>query len=154
MDVFTAIIVDFANKFLGQAPLLLGTVVLIGYLLLKKKWYEALAGFIKTYVGFRILQVGSGGLVTTFRPIIDAIYGRFNITAYVGDPYFGFTSSLNILESVNSLQFVAYVMLIAFLTNIMLVIFHKQTKIRSLYLTGHAMYMGSAGLVVDFILGP
>ena len=69
----------FINKFLGQAPLLLGTVVFIGYLLLKKKWYKALAGFIKTYVGFKILQVGTGGLVGTFRPIIDALSAKYGL---------------------------------------------------------------------------
>ncbi len=140
-------IMQFFNKFLGQAPLLLGTVVLIGYLLLGRKWYDAVAGFIKTYVGFRILQVGTGGLVGTFRPIIEAVYDKWGISALVIDPYYGQTSGMQVLDSVNSLQYVGYVMIIAFLWNILLVAFKKHTKIRALFLTGHIMYQQSAVLL-------
>lgn len=135
---------SFVNKFLGQAPLLMGTVVFIGYLLLKKKWYEALTGFIKAYVGFKILQVGTGGLVGKFKPIIEALTAKFGLTAYVIDPYFGQTSGQETLASVNSLQFIGYVMLIAFAWNIILVAFRKTTKIRTLFITGHIMYQQSA----------
>lgn len=137
----------FINKFLGQAPLLLGTVVFIGYLLLKKKWYKALAGFIKTYVGFKILQVGTGGLVGTFRPIIDALSAKYGFEALVIDPYFGQTSATEFLTSVNSLAFVGYVMMIAFAFNILLVALRKYTKIRTLFITGHIMYQQSAVLL-------
>lgn len=137
----------FVNKFLGQAPLLLGTVVFIGYMLLGKKWYESLTGFIKAYVGFKILQVGTGGLVGKFRPIISALTEKFGLKAFVIDPYFGQTSAQEVLDSVGSLQFVGYVMLIAFAWNIFLVAFRKKTKIRTLFITGHIMYQQSAVLL-------
>ncbi len=142
-----ALFLAFIDKFLGQAPLLLGTVVFIGYMLLGKKWYDALAGFIKTYVGFKILQVGTGGLVTTFRPIINSLSERYGIEALVIDPYFGQTSATEFLDSVNSLAFVGYVMMIAFAWNILLVAFRKVTKIRTLFITGHIMYQQSAVLL-------
>jgi PTS system ascorbate-specific IIC component len=138
---------EFVNKFLGQAPLLLGTVVLIGYLLMGKKLYEALAGFIKAFVGFKILQVGTGGLVKTFAPIINALTEKFGIKAFVIDPYFGQTSGVEVLDAVNSLQYVGYVMLIAFAWNILLVAFRKYTKVRPLFITGHIMYQQSAVLL-------
>ncbi len=138
---------SFINKFLGQAPLLLGTVVFIGYMLLGKKWYESLAGFIKTFVGFKILQVGTGGLVGTFRPIITSLSERYGIEAFVIDPYFGQTSATEFLDTVDSLAFVGYVMLIAFAFNIVLVLFRKYTKIRTLFITGHIMYQQSAVLL-------
>ena len=147
MELFLEFFLGFINKFLGQAPLLLGTVVFIGYLLLRKKWYEALSGFIKTYVGFKILQVGTGGLVGTFRPIIEAMSAKFGITALVIDPYYGQTSATEMLDTVSSLEYVGYVMLIAFLWNIVLVLFRKQTKIRTLFITGHIMYQQSAVLL-------
>lgn len=147
MQVIVDIFMQFINKFLGQAPLLLGTVVFIGYLLLKKKWYEALGGFIKTFVGFKILQVGTGGLVTTFKPIIEKLSEKWGIKAFVIDPYFGQTSATEFLDSVDSLTFVGYVMMIAFAWNIILVIFRKHTKIRTLFLTGHIMYQQSAVLL-------
>ncbi len=137
----------FVNKFLGQAPLLMGTIVFIGYMLLKKKWYDALAGFIKAYVGFKILQVGTGGLVKTFKPIITSLTERFGLTAYVIDPYFGQTSAQEVLTSVDSLTFIGYVMLIAFAWNIFLVAFRKYTKVRPLFITGHIMYQQSAVLL-------
>ncbi|MFD3158078.1 PTS ascorbate transporter subunit IIC [Haloimpatiens sp. FM7330] len=138
---------EFVNKFLGQAPLLLGTVVFIGYLLLGKKFYQALSGFIKAYVGFKILQVGTGGLVKTFSPIINSLTHTFGIKAFVIDPYFGQTSAQEVLQSFNSLQFTGYVMLLAFMWNIILVAFRKHTKIRSLFITGHVMYQQSAVLL-------
>ncbi|MCG8479608.1 MAG: PTS ascorbate transporter subunit IIC, partial [Spirochaetales bacterium] len=114
------IFLEFVNKFLGRAPLLLGSVTLIGYLLLKQP-RKAIPGFIKAYVGFRILQVGAGGLVGTFRPIIDAVRARFGVSALVIDPYFGQTSATEGLDVFGSLQFVGYVMIIAFAFNILLV---------------------------------
>jgi PTS system ascorbate-specific IIC component len=147
MDFIIDFFLEFINKFLGQAPLLLGTVVFIGYLLLGKKWYESLSGFIKTYVGFKILQVGTGGLVGTFRPIITALTNKFGITALVIDPYYGQTSATEMLDTVSSLEYVGYVMIIAFILNIFYVGFRKYTKIRTLFITGHIMYQQSAVLL-------
>jgi PTS system ascorbate-specific IIC component len=147
MDFLVDLFLGFINKFLGQAPLLLGSVVFIGYVLLGKKWHESLSGFIKTYVGFKILQVGTGGLVGTFRPIMEAIYSKFGITALVIDPYYGQTSATEMLDSVSSLEYVGYVMIIAFVLNIFYVGFRKYTKIRTLFITGHIMYQQSAVLL-------
>ncbi|MBI9011423.1 MAG: PTS transporter subunit IIC [Clostridiales bacterium] len=147
MDQILSFFNEFVAKFLGQPALLLGTIVFIGYLLLGKKGYEALAGFIKAFVGFKILQVGTGGLVKTFRPIITSLTEKFDIEAFVIDPYFGQTSATEVLNSVNSLQYVGYVMLIAFAFNILLVAFRKYTKVRPLFVTGHIMYQQSAVLL-------
>ena len=147
MDLIADIFLAFVNKFLGQAALLLGTITFIGYLFLGKKIYEAFAGFIKAYVGFMILQVGTGGLVKTFRPIIENLSSRYGIKALVIDPYFGQTSATETLEIFDSLQFVGYVMLIAFVLNIIYVLFRKLTKIRALFITGHIMYQQSAVLL-------
>ncbi len=147
MDFILEFFLGFVNKFLGQPPLMLGIVAFIGYMLLGRKWYEALAGFIKTFVGFKILQVGTGGLVKTFRPIIEALSERYGIEALVIDPYFGQTSATEFLDSVGSLAFVGYVMLIAFAFNILLVALRKYTKIRTLFITGHIMYQQSAVLL-------
>lgn len=150
MDGLVNIFLIFVNKFLAQPALLLGTIVFIGYLLMGKKFYEALSGFIKAYVGYAILQVGTSGLVSNFSPIIDGLRDKFGISAYVIDPYFGQTSGQVVLDSVHSLQFVGYVMLIAFFINILLVFFKKYTKVRSLFLTGHIMYQQSAVILWAF----
>ena len=67
----------------------IGLIVIIGYVLLRRPWYEVLSGFIKATAGFMILSVGSGGLVTNFRPILVGLKDKFNLDAMVIDPYFG-----------------------------------------------------------------
>ncbi len=79
----------FTNNILTKPEFLIGLIVLVGYSLLRKPWYDVLAGFIKATVGYMILNIGSGGLVVTFRPILAGLNGRFNLNAAVIDPYFG-----------------------------------------------------------------
>ena len=42
-----------------------------------------------------LLNVGAGGLVTTFRPILAALNYKFQIGAAVIDPYFGLCCANN-----------------------------------------------------------
>ena len=79
----------FAQNILTVPAYFIGLMTLVGYILLKKPWYESLAGFIKATVGFLILGVGSGGLVSNFRPILVGLKDRFQLSAMVIDPYFG-----------------------------------------------------------------
>ena len=60
---------------------MIGFITMIGYILLKKKWYDVLGGTLKAIIGMLILNVGSGGLVSTFRPILAGLKDRFNLTA-------------------------------------------------------------------------
>ena len=45
-----------------------------------------------------ILNVGAGGLVTTFRPILVALAKKFELKAAVIDPYFGLAAANTKLE--------------------------------------------------------
>lgn len=83
--------------------------------------------------------MGTGGLISVFRPIIDALSSSYGITAFVIDPYYGQTSATEFLDTVDSLAFVGYVMIIAFAFNIMLVALRKFTKIRTLFITGQIL---------------
>ncbi len=67
----------FANNILRNAPFMIGFITMIGYILLKKKWYDVLGGTLKAIIGMLILNVGSGGLVSTFRPILAGLKDRF-----------------------------------------------------------------------------
>ena len=89
MSILYDIWVWFASNILTKPAYFIGLIVLIGYILQKKTWYDSLAGFIKATVGFLILSVGSGGLVSNFRPILVGLKDRFNLDAMVIDPYFG-----------------------------------------------------------------
>ncbi|MCI9681648.1 MAG: PTS ascorbate transporter subunit IIC [Lachnospiraceae bacterium] len=129
----------FATNILQQPAWMIGLIVLLGYILLKKPWYDVLGGTIKAVVGYMILAVGSGGLVSNFRPVLVGLKERFNLDAMVIDPYFGQNAVTAGVEEVFGKSFsqVMMLLLIAFIVNIILVRLRKITKLRSLFTTGH-----------------
>ena len=136
----------FANNILRNAPFMIGFITMIGYILMKKKWYDVLSGTLKAIIGMLILNVGSGGLVSTFRPILAGLKDRFNLTATVIDPYFGQNAVTAGVEETFGAGFsqVMILLLIAFIVNILLVRFNKVTKCRSLFTTGHVQVQQAA----------
>ncbi len=141
------------SQVLGQAPFLMGIIVLIGYLMQKKGLSTALTGFIKASVGFMILQVGTGGLVQTFSPILVALQNRFGINGAVMDPYVALSSANEALG--DNVAYVGYALIIGFVWNIILVALSKITKIRTLQITGHVMFVQTSILMwmVFYLLG-
>ena len=87
----------FNNNIFAKPAFFIGIIVLAGYLLMKKPAYIAFAGFIKATVGYLILQVGSGGLVGNFRPILVGLNQRFQMSAAVIDPYYGQIAAENLI---------------------------------------------------------
>ncbi len=139
MNVLMSIWSWFATNILTQPAYFIGIIVFIGYLLLKKPFYTAFAGFIKATVGYLILSVGSGGLVSNFRPILVGLKDRFNLNAMVIDPYFGQNAVTAGIEEVFGRTFsqVMLLLLIAFIFNLLLVKLNKITKMRAVFTTGH-----------------
>lgn len=139
MQVLTSIWEFFANNILKNAPHMIGFIVLLGYLLKGEKWYTTLGGTLKAIIGMLILNVGSGGLVSNFRPILVGLKDRFNLDATVIDPYFGQNAVTDGVMEVFGKAFdsVMILLLIAFIVNILLVRFNKYTKCRALFTTGH-----------------
>ncbi len=138
MDIIIKGWTFFATNILTVPAYFIGLIVVVGYVLLRKPWYEVLAGFIKATVGYLILGVGSGGLVNNFRPILVGLKDRFNLTATVIDPYFGQAAVTAGLQAMGkSFSAVMVLLLIAFILNIVLVALKKWTKLRSIFTTGH-----------------
>ena len=139
MAILNAIWTFFATYILQKAPYMIGFLVLIGYLLKKEKWYNTLGGTLKAIIGMLILNVGSGGLVNNFRPILAGLKDRFNLAACVIDPYYGQNAVTAGVEEVFGKGFsnVMLLLLVAFIVNILLVRFNKITKCRTLFTTGH-----------------
>lgn len=139
MNILMNIWSYFATNILQQPAFMIGLIVIIGYILLKKPWYDVLGGGIKAIVGYMILAVGSGGLVNNFRPVLVGLKDRFNLDAMVIDPYFGQNAVTAGVEEVFGKSFsqVMILLLIAFVVNILLVRFSKITKLRALFTTGH-----------------
>ena len=57
MDIILSILNGFVKNILTKPAFFIGFLVLIGYLLDGKKWYEALAGFIKATVGLSLIHI-------------------------------------------------------------------------------------------------
>jgi len=146
MEILMTIWTYFATNVLQQPAFMIGLIVMIGYILLGKTWYDVLAGVIKAIVGYLILTVGSNGLVSNFRPVLVGLKDRFNMDAMVIDPYFGQNAVTDGVEKVFGKGFgnAMILLLIAFLVNILLVRFSKYTKLRALFTTGHVQVQQSA----------
>ncbi len=145
MSIIQSIWGFFQINILTKPAFFVGLIVFIGYLLLGRKFHDALSGFIKATVGYMILNVASGGLVNNFRPILAGLKDRFNLTAAVIDPYFGQAAAQKAVEGIGrSFTLMMMVLLIAFLINIVLVLFRKITKIRTVFITGHIMVQQSS----------
>lgn len=136
----------FAANILTQPAFLIGFIVLLGYVLLKKPLYESIAGFLKATAGYLILTVGSGGLVNNFRPILVGLKERFDLDAMVIDPYFGQNAVTAGIEETFGRTFsdTMILLLIAFVMNILLVRFKKYTKLRAVFTTGNVQIQQAA----------
>ena len=139
MEILNTVWAFIVSNIITQPAYFIGLIVLLGYILLKKPWYDVLAGTIKAIVGYLILIVGSGGLVGNFRPVLVGLKDRFNLDAMVIDPYFGQNAVTAGVEEVFGRTFgqVMILVLIAFIFNIVLVALKKWTKFRAIFTTGH-----------------
>ena len=137
---------DGFSAFMAQPALLLGLVASIGLIALKKPFTRVLSGFVKTAVGVLILTTGSSQITATFRPIIFGMKDVLGIDGVIIDPYTTYPAVQAAAgeQNPNLLSWIGYVMLLAFLLNILLVALKKITKIRALFLTGHIMFLHSA----------
>ena len=114
------------NNVLSQPDIFIGVFVLVGYILLKRKWYEVGAGFIRAVVGYQILQVGATNLKNAVSPLLTGITTKWAIDAVVIDPNFGLTAATAALESIGATtSYAMLTLLIAFLWNVVLVFLRK-----------------------------
>ena len=156
MEVISSVLNWFSSNILQNPAFFVGLLVLIGYALLKKPAHDVFSGFVKATVGYMLLNVGAGGLVTTFRPILAALNYKFQIGAAVIDPYFGLAAANNKIaaEFPDFVGTATTALLIGFGVNILLVALRKITKVRTLFITGHIMVQQAAtvSLMVLFLV--
>lgn len=55
------------NQIFGQPFILIGIIVLIGYLAMNQKFSKALTGALKAAIGVIVMGMGSGALIAEFQ---------------------------------------------------------------------------------------
>ena len=131
------------NQIFGQPFILIGIIVLIGYLAMNQKFSKALTGALKAAIGVIVMGMGSGALIANFNKLIMAIQTATGITGAGLNTYPTMTAAYEkmdaILGSGTGASWGIYTLLVAFILNLIFVALRKFTKIRAVYLTGNAM---------------
>lgn len=133
MSAFADILV---GDFLTQPTILIGLLILIGYLLQRVGPVKTITGTIGAMVGLQLIIFGGNQFSTTFKPITEAVSAATGIQGYLMDSYAMKAASQEALG--DAFGWMGYVFLIAFAVNIVLVVLGKWTKVKGVFLTGNA----------------
>lgn len=141
MEIISACWDWFKANIFTQTAQFMALLVLVGLLIAKKPWYEALSGMLKAYIGYAVFNIASGGMTSTFRPILLGIRDAFNLNATVSDPYYGMATINGVImpDLGRTASLTALAMLFGFLLSILLALFRKVTKIRTLNVAGNCL---------------
>lgn len=124
------------NHLLKQPTIMIGLLVMVGYILLKKSTSKVINGTFGAMVGMQLIIFGGSQFAAVFKPITDAVSAKFGIQGYIMDSYAMRATTNEALGEM--LGMVGYVFLLAFAVNLVIVYFGKYTKAKGIFLTGNA----------------
>ncbi|HHY34906.1 MAG TPA: PTS ascorbate transporter subunit IIC [Firmicutes bacterium] len=147
MEVLRSILNFIIWQVLDQAPVFLGLIALVGFLLQRKSFSEVVEGTLKTIVGIVILQVGAKTLVGAITPVNGLLMKSFGIVGIVPANEAAYGAALKWVANTAVITFI-----VGFLFHVLLVLI---TPFKFVYLTGHMMlFMATLlNLVLSNILG-
>ncbi|UWV80834.1 PTS ascorbate transporter subunit IIC [Mycoplasmopsis cynos] len=148
----------YLDNFFKLPAVLLGSLTFIGYLVIGRGLRESIIGFLKTVIGFILLQIGSGTLVSLAKPVFDGIskISGSSVGIVPLDPYFSLASQQNFFSNKDIFGNNSYVSLISFsfilgfAINIIMVALKKWTNTNSLMITGRIMLQQAAVVTAIF----
>jgi len=126
-------ILDLVVKFFSTPAVVLAAVSFVGLLVQKKSAQEVTAGTFKTVLGFLIMGLGIGGIVSTLGPISSMFSQAYKLTGYIGwdEPVIaGIAAKLG--------THTALILLFGFILNVILA---RITPYKYIYLTGHMLWI-------------
>ena len=124
------------NDLLTTPTVLIGLLILLGYILQKAGIVKAVTGTISAMVGLQLIIFGGSQFSSVFKPITTAVCEATGIQGYIMDSYAMKAASQEALG--DAFGWMAYVFLIAFAVNIIFVMLGKYTKAKGVFLTGNA----------------
>ena len=140
MDSISGIVRFIVEEILSQPALLLGIIVLVGLVALRKPAGDIIGGTLKGILGFVILGVGAGAVVAALEPLGTMVLEVFGAQ--------GVVPTNEAITAIAAGEFgvtVAWVMLVGFLVNLALARF---TPLKYIFLTGHHMLFMATMLAV------
>ncbi|TDV24187.1 PTS system ascorbate-specific IIC component (L-Asc family) [Mycoplasmopsis mustelae] len=146
----------YMDNFFKVPALLLGSLTFVGYLVMGRGLRQSFIGMLKTIIGYLLLAIGSGALISLAKPVFDTIShaGGDSIKVVPLDPYFALSSANTFFESAfgdnNYVSLISFTFIFAYAINIIMVALKRWTNTNSLMITGHVMLQQSA--VVTTIL--
>lgn len=124
------------SDLLTTPAIVIGILVMVGYIAQKESGIKVITGTIGAMVGMQMIIFGGSQFSNIFKPITEAVSKKTGIQGYLMDSYAMKAASQEALG--DSFGWMGYVFLIAFAVNLLLVFFGKYTKAKGVFLTGNA----------------
>lgn len=140
MHVFISILDFIVNQILSVPAFLVGIVVAVGLVALKKNSGQVVGGALKAVMGFLILSAGAAVVTTSLTPLGEMILGATGAQGVVPT-----NEAIVSIAQKNFGALTAYVMILGFIVSLILARF---TPLKYVFLTGHHVFFMATMLTV------